>query len=170
MRSGKQTIDPPRPDPDPSSSSPSHLGCTPHSREDNTLKLVPKSVPFPEALLKEPKGKKKNMQTFDNLHDLFKDVEIKVPLLEPIDHILTVGRFLKDYTTPRQQQKKTKNPVVLSPHASCAILSKLPPKQKVPGTPSISCTIKGCNFDHSLRDLRSSICNFLLGGGEISVT
>jgi hypothetical protein len=154
-RSGKCTLDPPLPTPTTSSSAPP----LPTSPLPITEPLTT-PVPFPEALKKKEKGKKKTcVAPEEDLLKLFEQVHINIPLLDAIRHIPLYAKFLKDLCTPKRKARiqKGSSPIILSEQASSIISSTLPTKMKDPGTPLLSCMIGNTTFNRALLDLGASI-------------
>ena len=154
-RSGKCTLDPPLPTPTTSSSAPP----LPTSPLPMTEPLTT-PVPFPEALKKKEKGKKKTcVAPEEDLLKLFEQVHINIPLLDAIRHIPLYAKFLKDLCTPKRKARiqKGSSPIILSEQASSIISSTLPTKMKDPGTPLLSCMIGNTTFNRALLDLGASI-------------
>ncbi|CAA7393103.1 unnamed protein product [Spirodela intermedia] len=90
------------------------------------------TTPFPHAL--KPKVKKGFMRN-DELMKKFKEVQVKIPLLDAIKHVPSYAKFLK----------------------VAIILDQLPMKCKDPSAPLISCEIGGIIFDNALLDLGASV-------------
>ncbi|CAL2280276.1 unnamed protein product [Prunus armeniaca] len=127
-------------------------------------------VPFPQRLQKH----KRDQQTMDIL-ELFRKVQINIPLLDAVKQIPAYAKFLKDVCT-NKRKFATHEKVMLSEECSAVLLKKLPPKLKDPGSFTISCIIGNLHIEKALIDLGASI-NLMpysvfqqLGIGEIKPT
>ncbi|XP_043695157.1 uncharacterized protein LOC122645837, partial [Telopea speciosissima] len=107
--------------------------------------------------------------------DVFKQVQVNIPLLDAIAQIPAYAKVLKDLCT----QKRTTNvpkKAFLAANISSLISQPVAAKHKDPGSPTISCTIGHTTIDHALLDLGASV-NLLpfhvyqqLGLGELKPT
>ncbi|XP_050111714.1 uncharacterized protein LOC126590259 [Malus sylvestris] len=137
----------------------SAISGQPQDRSENTAEATTKTtervyeppMPYPERL----KPKAKDQQLTDFMKTLAK-VQINLPLIDAIKNILSYAKFLKD--------------------CGAVLLHKLPPKKKDPGSFTISCTIRNCDFSSALIDLGASV-NLMpysvfkrLGEGELKPT
>ncbi|XP_040375287.1 uncharacterized protein LOC121053035 [Rosa chinensis] len=116
------------------------------------------SLPFPQAMYQEKalsKKEKKSMECFD----LFKKVEVNIPLLDAIKTIPTYAKFLKDLCTHKRYKNKLKkdDKVCLNERISAVLQRKLPPKLKDPRSFTIPCNIGERPFEKALLDLGASI-------------
>ncbi|XP_057452598.1 uncharacterized protein LOC130744425 [Lotus japonicus] len=111
--------------------------------------------PFPQRAVKQ---KKMNMleKEKNEIIEIFRKVEINIPLLEVIKQIPKYAKFLKDLCTHKRRLKETEK--------NCQNVSALihqhqalPPKCKDPCTFSIPCTIGKFEFDDAMIDLGASI-------------
>ena len=70
--------------------------------EEGLQGYIPK-IPFPDAL-KMKEQKKKSVQQ-EELVELFKQVNIDIPLLDAIKHVPAYAKFLKEMCTPKREPK-----------------------------------------------------------------
>ncbi|CAA7394541.1 unnamed protein product [Spirodela intermedia] len=108
------------------------------------------TIPFPKAL--EPRQRKKKEHN-EEIKKILQDVQISLPLLTAIEHILEYARVLKEMCTPKRAPRVEK----LSMHASALLLNQLPYKLRDTGAPLISCDIGGFIFQNALLDTGASI-------------
>ncbi|GAV74700.1 hypothetical protein CFOL_v3_18180 [Cephalotus follicularis] len=128
-------------------------------KEQDITFATPKA-PFPECLrsssLVPPFGKK--LARMDEMMELFKQVQINLPLLDAIRQVPAYAKFLKDLcTTKRKLKTYIPKTVHLTEQVSAVLSNKLPPKLKDPGAPLISCKIGNLLIDRALLDLGASI-------------
>ena len=129
-----------------------------------------KHAPFPHRLAK-PKRESLNSE----IYDIFKQVQVNIPILEAIKQIPSYAKFLKDLCTVKRKLH-VRETAMMNESQSAILQCKTIPKYKDPGCPTISCTIGGHRIDRALLDLGSSV-NLLpysvyteLGLGELSPT
>ncbi|XP_021801259.1 uncharacterized protein LOC110745477, partial [Prunus avium] len=108
-------------------------------------------VPFPQRLQKH----KRDQQTTDIL-ELFRKVQINIPLLDAVKQIPTYAKFLKDLCT-NKRKFATHEKVMLFEECSAVLLKKLPPKLKDPRSFTISCIIGNLHIEKALIDLGANI-------------
>ncbi|XP_024164197.1 uncharacterized protein LOC112171219 [Rosa chinensis] len=116
------------------------------------------SLPFPQAVYQEKalsKKEKKSMECFD----VFKKVEVNIPLLNAIKTIPTYPKFLKDLCTHKRYSSKLMkdDKVCLNERISVVLQRRLPPKLKDPRSFTIPCKIGEKPFEKALMDLGASI-------------
>jgi len=107
--------------------------------------------------------------------ELFKKVQINIPLLEAIKQVPAYAKFLKDLCTQKRKIQVSKK-VFLTENVSSILQHNTPPKFKDPGCPTISCVIGEHTIGRALLDLGASV-NLLpyhvyeqLGLGELKAT
>ncbi|GAV67328.1 LOW QUALITY PROTEIN: hypothetical protein CFOL_v3_10834, partial [Cephalotus follicularis] len=114
---------------------------------------------FPECLrspsLVPPFGKK--LARMDEMMELFKQVQINLPLLEAIQQVPAYAKFLKDLCTTKRKLKTYIPKTVHLTEQVSAVLSNKLPLNKDPGAPLISCKIGNLLIDRELLDLGTSI-------------
>ncbi|XP_040369382.1 uncharacterized protein LOC121051265 [Rosa chinensis] len=113
------------------------------------------SLPYPQFQRKEVL-KQKNEKVKKEFLDLFRKVEINIPLLDAIKTIPTYAKFLKELCTHKRKFEKDEK-VCLSEEVSAVLQRKLPPKLKDPGSFTVPCKIGKTFFDKALMDLGASI-------------
>jgi len=131
--------------------------------------FVPKA-PFPDRLLAPKKGGK-----FEDILEVFKQVQINIPFLDAIQQVPSYAKFLKDLVTVKRKTYVPKR-VCLTEQVSSILQCRLLIKYKDPGCPTISCTIGISHIEKALLDLGASV-NLLpysvylqLGLGELKPT
>ncbi|GAV58900.1 hypothetical protein CFOL_v3_02433, partial [Cephalotus follicularis] len=94
----------------------------------------------------------------DEMMELFKQVQINLPLLDAIQQVPAYAKFLKDLCTMKRKLKTYIPKMVYLPEQVSAVLSnKLPRKLKDPGHPLISCRIGYLQIERTLLDLGASV-------------
>ena len=88
--------------------------------------------------------------------ELFRKVQINIPLLDAIKQIPAYAKFLKELCT-NKRKFEDHDKVLLSEEVSAVIQRRLPPKLKDPGSFTIPCTIGDHYFERTLMDLGASI-------------
>ncbi|XP_041000084.1 uncharacterized protein LOC121246130 [Juglans microcarpa x Juglans regia] len=109
------------------------------------------------------------------IHEMFKQVKINIPLLDAIQQVPSYAKFLKDLCTVKRKLN-VKKKAFLTEQVSVLILSETPQKFGDPGSPNISIMIGESRIGRVLLDLGSSV-NLLpfsvyeqLGLGELKKT
>ena len=136
---------------------------------------VPKA-PFPAALNGPSPFTKKGSAMEDTL-EVFKRVDINIPLLDAIKQIPNYAKFLKDLCThKRKSRTHVSKKVLLTEQVSSVFQSVTPPKLQDPGTPTIPIVIGSHCIERALLDLGASV-NLIpysvyeqLGLGELKPT
>jgi hypothetical protein len=139
-----------------------------------TIEIPPRSfVPkasYPDKLLAPKKGGK-----FEDILEVFKQVQINIPFLDAIQQVPFYAEFLKDLITVKRKTNVPKE-FCLTEQVSSILQCRLPIKYKDPGCPTISCTIGVSHIEKALLDLGASV-NLLpysvylqLGLGELKPT
>src|SRR5204863_1163241 len=109
------------------------------------------TAPFPHLLAK----RKKDSKAHDIL-EIFKKVEINIPMLSAISQIPAYAKFLKNLCTNKRKFHDQEK-VILSQKVSAIFQNKLSPKLDDPGCFTIPCTIGEHAGLDGLMDLGSSI-------------
>jgi hypothetical protein len=137
--------------------------------KESPQKFVPKA-PFPERLTAHKKGSK-----FDDILEVFKQVQINIPFLDAIQQVPSYAKFLKDLVTIKRRTNVPKK-AFLTEQVSSILQCKIPVKYKDPGCPTIACMIGDNKVERALLDLGASV-NLLpysvyvqLGLGELKPT
>ncbi|XP_041009349.1 uncharacterized protein LOC121253396 [Juglans microcarpa x Juglans regia] len=140
---------------------------------DVDVSLEPKvtpPAPFPQRLV--PLHKNKHHV---EILEIFRQVRIKIPLLDAIEQIPTYAKFLKDLCTVKRKLNVQKK-AFLTEQVSAIIQSNTPPKYKDPSSPTIACVIGSSKIGQAQLDLGSSVNLFpyntyeQLGLGELKPT
>ncbi|GAV62800.1 hypothetical protein CFOL_v3_06323 [Cephalotus follicularis] len=93
----------------------------------------------------------------DEMMELFKQVEINLPLLDAIRQVPAYAKFLKDLCTTKRKLKTHIPKIVhLTEQVSAVLSNKLPPKLKDLGAPMISCKSGNLLIERALLDLGAS--------------
>ncbi|XP_050918921.1 uncharacterized protein LOC127136407 [Lathyrus oleraceus] len=109
-------------------------------------------LPFPTR----NKKKGQHEKNFEKFLELFKNLEINIPLLEALEQMPTYAKFMKDIISKRRTVDT--NPIILT--KTCrAILQgmKIPIKKKDREAVTIPCTIGDRSFNKALIDLGDSV-------------
>ncbi|XP_059451127.1 uncharacterized protein LOC132181920 [Corylus avellana] len=137
--------------------------------EDPPRKFIPKAL-YPERLQAPKKGGK-----FEDILEVFKQVQINIPFLDAIQQVSSYAKFLKDLITVKRRTNVSKK-VFLTEQVSSILQCRAPIKNKDPESPTISCMIGDNRMEKALLDLGASV-NFLpysvylqLGLGELKPT
>ncbi|XP_062171016.1 uncharacterized protein LOC133876786 [Alnus glutinosa] len=122
--------------------------------EDPPRSFVPKA-PYLDRLQAPKKGGK-----FEDILEVFKEIQINILFLDAIQQVLSYAKFLKDLITVKRRTNVPKK-VCLTEQVSSILQCKLPIKYKKPGYPTISCLIGVSRIEKALLDLGASV-NLLL--------
>ena len=118
----------------------------------NNLVLTNQScLPFPSRFSKTKKAKED-----EEVLEIFRKVQVNIPLIDCLKQIPRYAKFLKELCTQRRHTRETQV-VKMSEAVSAAIQRKLPPKMKDPGSFTIPCIIGSTKFDNVMLDLGASI-------------
>jgi hypothetical protein len=139
-----------------------------------TMEIPPRSfvpkAPYLDRLLAPKKGGK-----FEDILEVFKQVQINIPFLDAIQQVPSYAKFLKDLITVKRKTNVPKK-VCLTEQVSSILQCRLPIKYKDPGCPTISCMIGVSHIEKALLDLGASVNLLLysvylqLGLGELKST
>jgi hypothetical protein len=111
---------------------------------------------FPKALYPERlRAPKKNTQ-FAEILEVFKQVQINIPLLDAIEQVPSYAKFLKDLVTIKRKTNVPKKAYLIE-QVSSILQCKLPIKYKDPGCPTIACLIGVSQINRALLDLGASV-------------
>ncbi|XP_024178805.1 uncharacterized protein LOC112184801 [Rosa chinensis] len=119
-------------------------------RSNSESQFVPKP-PYPQLLQKPTKDRH-----LTEIMELFRKVQINIPLLDAIKQIPAYAKFLKELCTNKRKFEDHEK-VLLSEEVSAVIQRRLPPKLKDPGSFTIPCTIGDHYFERALMDLGASV-------------
>ncbi|KAK8514966.1 hypothetical protein V6N11_072771 [Hibiscus sabdariffa] len=107
--------------------------------------------PFPSRFLKKDKQAEEK-----DILDIFRKVELNIPLLEVIRKIPRYARFLKDLCTNKRKLVGHEK-VNLGENVSAILTRRLPPKLKDQGMFTIPCKIGKVGINRAMCDLGASI-------------
>ncbi|XP_042033875.1 uncharacterized protein LOC121780354 [Salvia splendens] len=108
-------------------------------------------LPFPQMM-----QKKKKDEQFSRFLDIFRKVQINIPLVEALQQMPSYAKFLKDVVSLKRKWGHYET-VNLTESCSAIIQRKLPAKMQDPGSFTIECTIGNCFVENALCDLGASI-------------
>ncbi|XP_062026440.1 uncharacterized protein LOC133742774 [Rosa rugosa] len=112
-------------------------------------------LPYPQVKRAQDQKKRKETQKQEFI-ELFKSVNINIPLLNAIKQVPAYAKCLKDMCTNKRKFVENED-IYLSEQVSAVLQRRLTPKLSDPGSFTIPCTIGSRNFDHALLDLGASI-------------
>ncbi|XP_042027227.1 uncharacterized protein LOC121774410 [Salvia splendens] len=110
-------------------------------------------IPYPQRVQKK---KKKTDAQFSRFLDIFRKVQINIPLVEALQQMLSYAKFLKDVVSNKRRWMEYET-VNLTESCSAIIQKKLPAKLKDPGSSTISCIVGDCQEGRALCDPGASI-------------
>ncbi|XP_047943030.1 uncharacterized protein LOC125189845 [Salvia hispanica] len=108
-------------------------------------------IPYPQRV-----QKKKTDAQFSRFLDIFRKVNLNIPLVEALQEMPTYAKFLKDVLSKKKKWTDYET-VNISENCSAIIQKKLPTKLKDPGSFNISCVIGKDRQTNALCDLGASI-------------
>ncbi|KAM1255927.1 hypothetical protein ACFX2G_030702 [Malus domestica] len=88
--------------------------------------------------------------------EMFRKVQVNIPLLDAIKQVPRYAKFLKELYTTRKRIS-SKEVVKVSENVSVVLQRKLPTKCKDPGSFTIPCVIGNTRFESAMLDLGASI-------------
>ncbi|XP_071939053.1 uncharacterized protein [Coffea arabica] len=115
----------------------------------NTVKTNP--PPFPSRLEKSKKQDKEK-----EILEVFRKVEINIPLLDAIKQIPKYAKFLRDLCVNRRRLRGDER-IIVGENVSAVLQRKLPPKCGDPGMFTIPCRIGNTVIRRAMLDLGASI-------------
>ncbi|XP_071923079.1 uncharacterized protein [Coffea arabica] len=101
-------------------------------------------------------AKTRKVEKEKELLDVFRKVEINIPLLDAIKQIPKYAKFLKDLCTHKRKLRGDER-VAVGENVSAMLQRKLPPKCGDPGMFTIPCKIGGASIRKAMLDLGASI-------------
>ncbi|XP_027152312.1 uncharacterized protein LOC113752399 [Coffea eugenioides] len=113
------------------------------------IKLNP--PPFPSRL-ERPKKQDKEKEILE----MFRKVEINIPLLDAIKQVPRYAKFLKDLCINRKKLRGDER-IIVGENVSAVLQRKLPPKCGDPGMFTIPCKIGNTSIRNAMLDLGASI-------------
>ncbi|KAI3523607.1 hypothetical protein L1887_01861 [Cichorium endivia] len=126
-------------------------------KDDNKKqKQVPIEVkttppPFPSRL-RNTKREKED----EEILELFRKVEVNIPLLDAIKHVPRYAKFLKELCTSKKKLRG-KRTVKVGENVSAIIQKRLPKKRKDPGVFAVPCKMGNLTVPRAMLDLGASI-------------
>ena len=123
---------------------------------------APETENSPSPVLKSPRApfpnrlKSNKSEHLDKILEVFKQVQVNIPLLDIIHQVPTYAKFLKDLCT-RKRTTNVPKKAFLAASVSSYLSSHVPIKYKDPGAPTISCVIGETNIKKALLDLGASV-------------
>ncbi|XP_023728204.1 uncharacterized protein LOC111875909 [Lactuca sativa] len=131
-------------------------------KEEKTIEKKPfitesKATPalFPERLKSTNKEREEN-----EIMQMFKRVQINIPLLEAIKQVPRYARFLKDLCVSKKKLKGNQV-VTVREHVSAVLQKRMPPKCKHAGVFTVPCKLGNLHVPRAMLDLGASV-NVLL--------
>ena len=109
------------------------------------------AAPFPQRLAQPSKGKN-NIE----IGEIFRKVNINIPLLDAISQIPAYAKYLKDLCTIKRQLNVRKK-AFSTEHVNALAHPSTPLKLKDPGMPTIACVIGSKLVKDALLDLGTSV-------------
>nr|XP_027076854.1 uncharacterized protein LOC113700582 [Coffea arabica] len=107
--------------------------------------------PFPCRLAKTKKAEKEK-----EILDVFRKVQVNIPLLDAIKQVPKYAKFLKDLCVNKRKLKGDER-VMVGENVSVVLQRKLPPKCGDPGMFAIPCKIGHSSIKNAMIDLGASI-------------
>ncbi|XP_042065540.1 uncharacterized protein LOC121809055 [Salvia splendens] len=104
-------------------------------------------IPYPQRV-----QTKKTDAQFSRFLDIFRKVQINIPLVEALQQMPSYAKFLKDVVSNKRKWMEYET-VNLTESCSAIIQKKLPAKLKGPGSFTISCIVGDCQEGRALCDL-----------------
>ncbi|XP_052619833.1 uncharacterized protein LOC111889560 [Lactuca sativa] len=108
-------------------------------------------APFPERLKSTKKEREEN-----EIMQMFKRVQINIPLLEAIKQVPRYARFLKDICVSKKKLKGNQV-VTVGEHVSTVLQKRMPPKCKDPGVFTVPCKLGNLHVPRAMLDLGASV-------------
>ncbi|KAI3690179.1 hypothetical protein L2E82_48154 [Cichorium intybus] len=107
--------------------------------------------PFPSRL-RNMKREKED----EEILELFRKVEVNIPLLDAIKHVPKYAKFLKELCSSKKKLRG-KRTVRVGENVSAIIQKRLPKKRKDPGVFAVPCKMGNLTVPHAMLDLGASI-------------
>ncbi|XP_071902547.1 uncharacterized protein [Coffea arabica] len=126
-------------------------GADPKVLPDPIITAKTNPPPFPSRL---EKSKKQDMEK--EILEVFRKVEINIPLLDAIKQVPKYAKFLRDLCVNRRRLRGDER-VIVGENVSAVLQRKLPPKCGDPGMFTIPCKIGNTVIRRAMLDLGASI-------------
>ncbi|KAL4306447.1 hypothetical protein AHAS_Ahas16G0179200 [Arachis hypogaea] len=123
----------------------------PAKKQRQGVKTFTPPLPYPQRLNKETKD-----QHFPKFLEVFKNLEINIPLAEALEQMPLYAKFLKELINKKRSWHENET-IMLTEECSAVIQRGIPPKLKDPGSFVVSCTIGKMTLENTLCDLGASI-------------
>ncbi|XP_057760482.1 uncharacterized protein LOC130980859 [Arachis stenosperma] len=123
----------------------------PSQEQRKLVKTYTTPLPYPQKLQKEIKD-----QQFPKFLEVFKKLEINIPLAEALEQMPLYAKFLKELINKKKSWNE-KETVIPTQECSVVIQEGLPPKLKDPGSFYLPCDLGSIIIDKALCDLGSNI-------------
>ncbi|XP_027120704.1 uncharacterized protein [Coffea arabica] len=119
-------------------------------RDESSVVVTP-SPPFPSRFTKSKKG-----QQEQEVFDIFRKVEVNIPLLDAIKQIPQYAKFLRELCTTKKKLKGCEK-IYMGESVSAVLQQKLPSKHKDPGMFTVPCKIGNAKVEKALIDLGAAV-------------
>ncbi|XP_057444282.1 uncharacterized protein LOC130736467 [Lotus japonicus] len=156
LRSGKQIDADHGPEPEPEPEKETKTTAT------RTFQVQPPSIPLPFPPKAMPSKKKEEVDK--GILEIFKKVEVNIPLLDALKQIPRYAKFLKELCTQKRKLKGNERvrmgrnvSAIIGKAGKPAPVSDVPEKCEDPGTFSVPCVIGDTKFENAMLDLGASI-------------
>ncbi|KAI3782083.1 hypothetical protein L2E82_12115 [Cichorium intybus] len=123
----------------------------PKSKDPEPVEAKIQSAPFPSRLRGDKREKGEN-----EILEIFRKVEINIPLLEAIKQIPRYAKFLKELCTSKRKLKGYET-VKIGENASAVLQRRIPKKCKDPGIFTVPCKLGNISIPRAMLDLGASI-------------
>ncbi|XP_015947344.1 uncharacterized protein LOC107472334 [Arachis duranensis] len=108
-------------------------------------------LPYPQRFNKETKD-----QHFSKFLEVFKKLEINIPLAEALEQMPLYAKFLKELINKKRSWQVNET-ILLTEECRALIQKGLPPKLGDPGSYLLPCTIGSMTINKAMCDLGASI-------------
>ncbi|XP_027082527.1 uncharacterized protein [Coffea arabica] len=126
-------------------------GADPKVLPDPVITAKTNPPPFPSRLEKSKKQDKEK-----EILEVFRKVEINIPLLDAIKQVPKYVKFLRNFCVNRRRLREDER-VIVGENVSAVLQRKLPPKCGDPGRFTVPCKIGNTLIRNTLLDLGASI-------------
>ncbi|XP_031270531.1 uncharacterized protein LOC116128914 [Pistacia vera] len=116
-----------------------------------SIQLQSNTLPFPSRFAKSKKEEKDK-----EILEMFRKVEVNIPLLDAIKQVPRYAKFLKELCTNKWKLNGDEK-IIMGENVSAVFQRKLPPKCKDPGMFTIPCKIGNTRIERAMVDLGASI-------------
>ncbi|KAI3516248.1 hypothetical protein L1887_15159 [Cichorium endivia] len=123
----------------------------PKPKDPESIEVKIQSAPFPSRLRGDKREKGEN-----EILEIFRKVEINIPLLEAIKQIPRYAKFLKELCTSKRKLKGYET-VKIGENASAVLQRQIPKKCKDPGVFTVPCKLGNLSIPRAMLDLGASI-------------